>query len=88
MTGRHGIVIRIDDMPAGQMRVCFPDTMDEETRWQTAFYETDISCDPNSLYSLKDGHQGICWLDDNGAPWFLMTEGASVIPPAPKPVRI
>ena len=86
-TGRHGIVIRVEDMPAGQMSVCLPDTMQEETRRQTAFYETDIRCHPNRLYSLEDGHQGIWWEDEEGVPWYLMTEGISVIRPAPKPVR-
>ena len=86
-SNRHGIVIRVEDMPTGKMTVRFPDTMDEETRWQTAFYETDISCDPNSLYSLKDGHQGIWWEDEEGVPLYLMTEGISVIRPSPKPVR-
>ena len=80
--------MRVQDMPDGQMSVCFPDTMEEETRWQTAFYETDTSCDPNRLYSLDGGgHQGIWWEDEEGVPWYLMTEGISVIRPAPKPVR-
>ena len=87
MTGRHGIVIRIDDMPAGQMSVCFPDTMDEETRWQTAFYETDMCCDPNRIYGLEGGHQGIWWEDAEKVPWYLMTEGISLMRPSPKPVR-
>ena len=79
--------MRVQDMPAGQMRVCFPDTMDEEARRQTTFYETDIRCHPNRLYSLEDGHQGIWWEDEEGVPLYLMTEGISVIRPSPKPVR-
>ena len=79
--------MQVEDMPAGQMRVCFPDTMQEETRRQTAFYETDIRCHPNRLYSLEDGHQGIWWEDDSGVPLYLMTDGISEIRPSPKPVR-
>ena len=87
MTGRHDIVIRVEDMPTGQMRVCFPDTMDEETRWQTAFYETDMCCDPNRIYGLEGGHQGIWWEDEEGVPLYLTTEGISRIRTSPKPVR-
>ena len=86
-SNRHGIVIRVEDMPTGKMTVRFPDTMDEETRWQTAFYETDIRCHPNRLYSLEDGHQGIWWEDEEGVPLYLTTEGISRIRPSPKPVR-
>ena len=61
ITGRHGIVMRVEDgvgqyMPTGQVRVYFPDIMDVETRWQKAFYETDIICDLNSISGLEGGY--------------------------------
>ena len=92
ITGRHGIVMRVEDgvgqyMPAGQMRVYFPDIMGVETRWQKAFYETDIICDLNSISGLERGYQGIWWEDKEGVPWYLMTEGISMMRPSPKPVR-
>ena len=92
ITGRHGIVMRVEDevgqyMPAGHMRVYFPDIMDVETRWQMAFYETDIIGDLNSISGLERGDQGFWWEDKDGVPWYLAAEGISGERPSFKQVR-
>ena len=69
------------------MKVCFPDTMGVETRWQTAFYEMDIICNPSSIYGLEDGYQGLWWPDKDGVPWYLMKAGTSSTRPLLQPVR-
>ena len=76
---RHGIVVQTDgpDLPAGNMKVRFPDTLGVETRWQTAFVETDVICNPDQAAAIYESHQGIWWPDKDGVPLFLMAEGIS-----------
>ena len=86
-TSRHGLVMQVDG--TGHMKVCFPDTLGLETRWQTAFYEMDVICDPTQASAIfPDGaHQGIWWPDNQVGAWYLMADGTSRECPSPQAVR-
>ena len=60
--------------------------MEMETRWQKAFYETDIRCDANEIFAFRDGCQGIWREDEAGELCFIMKEGLSSAPPLPRRV--
>ena len=88
-TSRHGLVERVDDA-TGRMQVRFPDTLKVETRWQKAFYETNVFCDPAAAAAIfaDDSGQGIWWQDNQGAVYALMAEGMTAdIPPPQLPLR-
>ena len=71
------------------MKVCFPDTMGVETRWQTAFYDMDVICDPTQASAIfPDGtHQGIWWPNNQGGAWYVMADGTSRECPSPQALR-
>ena len=56
------------------MRVRFPDTLKVETRWQKAFYETNVICDPTAAAAIfpDGGGQGIWWPDNLGGVCSLL----------------
>ena len=88
-TSRHGIVVQTDgpDLPAGKIKVRFPDTLCVETRWHTAFVETDVICNPDETAAIYQNHQGIWWPDKDGVPVFLMAEGIYGDVPSQQPLR-
>ena len=87
-SSRHGLVMEVDSTTR-RMKVCFPDTLRLETRWQTAFYEMDVICsDPREAGAIFDGgtHQGIWWPDNQVGEWYLMRDGTSRYRPAKQAV--
>ena len=88
-TSRHGIVEGVDHA-TGRMVVRFPDTFKTETRWQRAFYETNVFCEPSAAGAIfaNDSGQGIWWEDSQGALHTLMAEGmSSHVSPPQQPLR-
>ena len=67
------------------MVVRFPDTMGEDTRWQTAFVETGEGARGRQLYALGDDLQCIWWQDGDGAPMSLLPDGPTPRKPVPEP---
>ena len=85
ITSRHGLVERVDHA-TGRMLVRFPDTLKVETRWQKAFYETNVFCDPAAAAAIfaDDSGQGIWWQDNQGAVYALLAEGMTTEFPPPQ----
>ena len=86
-TSRHGLVEAVDHA-TGRMLLRFPDTLKTETRWQSAFYETNVFCPPSAAATIFDngGGQGIWWQDDKGVV-YVMANGMTMTPPAQVPLR-
>ena len=87
ITSRHGLVERVDDA-TGRMHVRFPDTLKVETRWQKAFYETNVFCGPAAAFAIfaDDSGQGIWWPDNQVEEWYLMRDGTSRYRPSKQAV--
>ena len=85
ITFRHGLVERVDHATR-KMQVRFPDTLKVETRWHTAFYETNVFCDPAAAFAIfaDDSGQGIWWQDNQDAVYALMAEGMTTEFPPPQ----
>ena len=71
------------------MLVRFPDTLKTETRWQSAFYETNVFCEPSAAAAIfADGSgQGIWWQDNQGVVYLMANGMTTGTPPPQLPLR-
>ena len=82
---RFGLVTESMDCvdPRGQkVQIFFPDKMRVGSRYSTAFVESGYVVPPASTVNgLREGYQGLCWLDSKEEMWYLMADGLSCTEP-------
>ena len=66
-----------DDARGEKVQIFFPDKMQYENRYSTAFVESGYVVPPASeVNGIGEGYQGLCWLD-KGEMCYLMANGLS-----------